>query len=66
MNQVACGSVNLWKVGVSAGAGMVKEAGAQNVMHVKLGCRQNWVERILNSNHLLPPSWEGGSSLTLH
>lgn len=38
------------------GEEMVKEAAAQNVMHVKLGCHQKWVECILNSNHLFFPA----------
>lgn len=32
----------------------------RDVMGIKWGCQQNWVERILNPNQFLAPSEKGG------
>lgn len=45
---------------------MKHEAGKQAVMDLKLGCQQNWAERILNPNQILAQSERGGSSEALH
>lgn len=57
-----------WGGGV-AGVGNVKmkhKVREQALMDMKLGCQQNWVERILNPNKIPAPSEEGGSAPALH